>query len=117
METIQREIPTLAQLAAAVVSRNLNENHLSKIGSEESKRRQKRIEMLNEDEARVIEVVKQNFEKKREQARAGYHARIAKRETLVPRLDRAKVELRVTGLPTSVIGFSAQPRYARRKIV
>lgn len=53
-EPNQDEIPTLAQLAAAVVGRDINENILSKIEAEERKRRDSRIDMLHEDEARVI---------------------------------------------------------------
>ena len=53
-EPNQDAMPTLAQLAAAVVDRDINENILSKIEAEERKRRDSRTGMLHEDEARVI---------------------------------------------------------------
>ena len=94
-EPNQDAMPTLAQLAAAVVDRDINENILSKIEAEERKRRDSRIGMLHEDEARVIAIVKQNFFKKRGQVREEYHKRIDQRERSVPGLRRAKEEVAV----------------------
>ena len=102
-EPNQDEIPTLAQLAAAMVGRDINENILSKIEAEERKRRDSRIDMLHEDEARVIAIVKQNFLKKREQVREEYRKRIDQRERSVSGLERAKEELSVA-VPTSLCG-------------
>ena len=103
-EPNQCRVPTLAKLAAAVVGRDINGNILSKIEAEERKRRDSRIDMLHEDEARVISTVKQNFLKKREQVRREYHTRIGQRERSVSGLDRAKMELELSGVPTSTCG-------------